>query len=279
MNLGPISQKVATMQTTNILAVATSVSMDRGFDTLDAIAYAINNGFKGFQAFINQQIIKDAQLRGQVRTICEDNHLTLIAHAPATLKWSNVSDDSINSAIMNLLASESKALVVHHYDETVPFKETLKCLQYLRDRGCAPCLENFFMRGGDTSEKSFKDYLLLLKEAKNRSIELIPVFDIPRLYDSQVKLAHRAHLLIENALNVFKLIETPIILHLIDTYNDAQIRSSWCPLGQGIIPYTNILQQLKQRRIPIYMVILEFEDRINPIESKRFLEEHLIGPD
>ena len=267
------------MQTTNILAVATSVSMDRHFDTLDAIAYAIDNGFEGFQAFINQQIIKDAKLRGQVRSICEDNHLALIAHAPATLKWTNVSDDSINSAVTNLLASESKALIVHHYDETVPFEETLKCLQYLRDRGFTPCLENFFMRGAETSEKSLRDYLLLLMEAKDRSIELMPVFDIPRLYDSQIKLAHMADLLIENALNVFKLIETPIILHLIDTYNDAQLRSSWCPLGRGIIPYTNILQQLKQRKIPIYMVILEFEDRINPIESKQFLEEHLIGPD
>src|SRR5437588_5190925 len=116
MNLGPISRKVATMQTTNILAVATSVSKDQRFDTLDAIAYAIDNGFKGFQAFINQQIIKDAKLRGQVRSICEDNHLALIAHAPATLKRTNVSDVSINSAITNLLASESKA-VVHHYDE------------------------------------------------------------------------------------------------------------------------------------------------------------------
>ena len=250
--------------------------MDRGFDTLDAIAYAINNGFKGFQAFINQQIIKDTKLRRQVRTICEDNQLTLIAHAPATLKWANVLDDSINSAIKNLLALESKALVVHHFDETVHFEEALNCLQYLHDQGFTTCLENFFIREAETSEKSFRDYLLLLREAKGRSIELMPVFDIPRLYDSQVKLAHMAHLLIENALNVFKSIETPIILHLIDTYNDAQIRSSWCPLGRGIIPYTNILQQLKQYKIPIHMVILEFEDRINPIESKQFLEEHLI---
>ncbi len=266
------------METTNILAVATSISRDRGFDPLDAIAYAKDKEFKGFQAFIDQQIIEDAELRRQVRTECEDeeNHLTLIAHAPATLKWANVSDDSINSAIRDLLASESKALVVHHYDETVRFEETLKCLQYLRDQGFTPCLENFFMSGAETSEKSFRDYLFLLKEAKDRSIELMPVFDIPRLYESQVKLAH---LLIEMALDVFELIETPIILNLIDTYNDAKLKSSWCPLGRGIIPYTNILQQLKQRKIPIHMIILEFEDRINPIESKEFLEKHLIGHD
>jgi len=261
---------------TNILAVASSVSADRGFDTLDAVEYAIDNEFKGFQAFINEQIVNNTKLRGKIRSICKDKHLTLIAHAPGTLNWDNVSDASVNSAAQNLLALESRVLVVYHYDETVGLEEGLECLKYLCDQGITTCLENFFMLGAGTSEKCFKDYLFLLTKAKTSGIDFVPVLDIPRIYDAKVNLAHMAHELLEEAFNVFKSIEIPIILHLVDMYSATQERNSWCPIGQGRIPYMDIFGQMSQCKIPIYMIVLEFEDKVNPVESKRFLKERLL---
>ncbi len=265
------------MQLTNLLAVASSVSMDRGFDTLAGIAYAIDNGFKGFQAFINQQITTDPESRRMIRSICKDNHLALIAHAPATLNWINISDDSVSSVAKDLLASENKALVVHHYDETVSLEEVLKCLQYLHDKGITICLENFFMLGKETSQNCFRAYLSLLTRAKTLGITPIPVFDVPRLYDPEVNLSQMALQLIKEAFDTFESLETPIILHLIDAYSDSLERSTWCPIGQGIIPYVDIFRQLNQREISIQMTVLEFEDRVNPIESRRFLEDYLIN--
>jgi hypothetical protein len=264
------------MPSMNILAVASSVSADRGFDTLDAVEYAIDNKFKGFQAYINQQIVNDAKLRVEVSSLCRDKYLRLVAHAPGTLNWDNVSDVSVNSATKHLLALETRVLVVHHFDETVGLKKALECLMYLCDQGITTCLENFFMLGKETSEKCFMDYLFLLTKAKALSIDFVPVLDIPRIYDAKVHLAHLAQKLLEEAFNVFKSIEIPIILHLVDMHSGSQERNSWCPVGQGIIPYVDIFGQMSQRKISIYMVILEFEDKVNPVKSKRFLKEHLL---
>lgn len=265
------------MQLTNIVAVASSVSMDCRFDTLAGITYAIDNEFKGFQVFINQQITTDPESRRMVRSTCKDNNVALIAHAPATLNWTNISDNSIISVAKDLLVSESKALVVHHYDETVSLEEALKCLQYLHDRGITICLENFFITGKGTSLDCFRSYLSLLSRAKHSGIPFMPVFDIPRLYDPKVNLSHIALELIKEAFDTFESIEAPIILHLIDAHSNSLERSTWCPIGQGIIPYVDIFRQLYQREISIYMTVLEFEDRVNPIESRRFLEDHFIS--
>src|SRR5579864_7399652 len=97
------------------LAVASSVSRDNGFDNLDALSYAIENGFEGFQAFMNAQIIDSAEVREEIRTLCEANNLALVAHAPATLSRDNVLRDSANAAAKSLFSSDNKALVVHHY--------------------------------------------------------------------------------------------------------------------------------------------------------------------
>ena len=131
------------------------------------------------------------------------------------------------------------------------------------------------MRGAETSLRCFREYLLLLRRANALGIACIPVFDIPRLYDSRLGPVPQAMPLIEEALGVFQELETPLILHLIDTKNDAGIRSSWCPIGQGIIPYRAIFEQITARKIPLHMVVLEYEDKANPRLSKPFLEEQL----
>ncbi len=265
------------MPSANILAVASSVSADNKFDTLDALEYAIANDFKGFQAYINQQIVDDAYLRATIRSRCIEKHMALVMHAPHTLNWATATDTRINSAAKELFELESQVFVVHHYDETLSLAESLKCMQYLHEQGITTCLENYFKPGTEFGETSFKGYLSLLERAKSSGIDFMPVFDIPRIYNPEVKLVQQTSRLLKDAFKVFKSIETPIILHLIDTSIASQTRSSWCPIGQGIIPYVEIFTELKRDQIPIYMVILEFEDRENPIQSKVFLEENLLS--
>lgn len=258
------------------LAVASSVARDSGFDNLDALSYALANGFDGFQAFMTAQMINSAELREKVRTICEYHNLVLVAHAPATLSRNNVLQDSANAAARSLFSSDDKALVVHHYDETRPAKEALECLRYLQDFGITTCLENYFILGAKTSEKCFSDYLYLITNATALGINILPVLDIPRIYDSKVDLSDKAFELMKEAFKVFSSLKTPIILHLIDVTSVSQERSSWCPIGSGIIPYAEIFKQLQEYNISVYMTILEYEDKINPVMSKQFLKDLFI---
>jgi len=258
------------------LAVASSVSRDSGFDNLDALSYAIKNGFEGFQAFMNAQMINSVELREKIRTICEENNLILVAHAPATLRRNNILQDSANIAARSLFSSDNKALIVQHYDETIPLKEALECLRHLQDLAITTCLENYFIMGAETSEKCFYDYLQLITDATTLGINLIPVLDIPRIYDDKVNLSDKAFTLMNEAFRIFSLMTTPIILHLIDVNSTSQVISSWCPIGTGIIPYSEIFSQLQHYKIPVYMTILEYEDKINPIMSRPFLEDMFI---
>jgi sugar phosphate isomerase/epimerase len=257
------------------LAVASSVSRDNGFDNLDALSYAIENGFGGFQAFMNDQMVNSAKLREEVRALCDSHNLVLVAHAPATLSRNNVLQDPANAAARSLFSSDNKALVVHHYDETIPVEEALECLRYLQDLGITTCLENYFIIGAKTGEKCFNDYLHLITNATMLGIDIIPVFDIPRIYHDKVNLSDKAFDLINGAFNVFSSLNTPIILHLIDVNSVSQVKSSWCPIGSGIIPYSEIFSLLREYKISVYVTILEYEDKINPVMSRQFLKDQL----
>ena len=115
-----------------------------------------------------------------------------------------------------------------------------------------------------------------MMEATTLGLDIVPVLDIARLYHASVNLRHKAFPLLDGAFEAFSFIKIPIILHLIDVKSDSQERKSWCPLGQGIIPYTEICGLLVQRKVSVHIVVLEYEDKVNPIASKQFLEDQLI---
>ena len=264
-----------TQSAKSILSVASSVG--ENYDTLDALNYAIENRFKGFQVYVNHQIISDVELRNTVREECKNNDIKLITHAPDTLNWANVSNQDINKANEAILKYENDTLVVHHFDETISLDEAIRCLEFLNEQGVTTCLENFFILGANSSEECFRSYLKLITWTVKNNVKLIPVFDIPRLYDDKVELKSKALGLIEEAFNTFLTIKTSIILHLIDGSSITN-RNEWCPIGQGIVPYSEIFDRLNRYNIPVYMTILEYDDKQNPIESIPMLEEASIVP-
>lgn len=264
-----MSQLTLPMHT--ILAVSSAVAADSGFDTLDALSYAIENKFEGFQAYVNQDVIGNPGLRSRIRSMCNTAGIRLIAHAPATLQPEALGNESLNLAIKDLLSVEDKARVVYHYDENIGPEQTLECMEVLTREGITVCLENYFIGGVETSERSFRDYLSLLTRARDRDLDFLPVLDIPRLYFEKTGLVYIALDLVEEAFDTFMLIGSPIILHLIDVPDSSQARESWCPLGQGFIPYGNIFERLKYHNIPVYMIVLEYEDKTNPLQSRQAL--------
>jgi len=256
----------------HLLSVSSAVAADVGFDITEAVSYTIDNKFEGFQAYLNLQVLQSPEARHQIRTRCQQANIRLIGHAPATLTWTTVSEDSINVAARDLLAFEEQVLVVYHYDETVDTDHALACLEYLSNQGIFPCLENFFIHGAETSEQCFRAYLQLLLRANEAGIEVLPVFDIPRLYNENVDLAHISLNIIEDAFATFRQIGKPVIFHLIDVTSSSQERSSWCPIGQGIIPYEKIFKRLIHSEVSVYMTVLEYEDTTNPIASRGFFK-------
>lgn len=259
-----------------MISVSSAVAAEQNFDAIVAVTYAVEHDFQGFQAYLNSVVIQDAELRRQIRTRCQQAGIRLIAHAPGTLNWATVSDDAINAAACDLLASEDAVRVVHHYDETLTIDESLACIEYLHRHGITTCLENYFLRGAATAETCFQRYLELLRAAKDAGFPCIPVFDIPRLYYEKVNLVQKASALIASACETFRALNTPVILHLIDVADVSQARNCWRPIGQGIIPYASIFEQFRREQIPIVMTVLEFEDAINPIASQDFFRKYLI---
>jgi hypothetical protein len=64
-----------------------------------------------------------------------------------------------------------------------------------------------------------------------------------------------------------------IILHLIDSYDSSQKRATYCPIGEGYIPYQELFDFILKTNTPVSDIILEFEDKINPIKSRKYLEK------
>ena len=65
------------------------------------------------------------------------------------------------------------------------------------------------------------------------------------------------------------------MIHLIDATSPDMDRNTWCPIGQGIIPYTEIFSVLKQWGTDINSVIFEYEDQVLPLESRDFVRDQL----
>lgn len=260
----------------SLLAVASSVAFQHNFDNLQALSYAIENDFGSFQTYIDQRVISDPSLALQIAVTAKSHGIGLIAHAPGVLNEAIATDPAINAAIQAVLQFEQQRLVVYHHDEDISDDDALQAFTYLNGLGFTVCYENYFKPGGVEATSSFPSYLALVSKAKTAGIDLIPVFDIPRLYDEQLNLpAETALALIDDAFRMFRQLGTQVILHLIDGQVVSQ-RDQWCPIGQGKIPYSSIFNRVLEQRIPIGLVVLEYEDQVSPLASRTFLDNHLL---
>ncbi|OGF68036.1 MAG: hypothetical protein A2Y62_08295 [Candidatus Fischerbacteria bacterium RBG_13_37_8] len=253
------------------IGVANSISIETGFDPVDAIEYAKRHHFELVQIFLNPELLSKPEILERIRVEQSSFH-NIYFHASG---YFNV--DFFNSKYRDLLysciASFNTPHFIIHFDENYDFVQTL----YLAKEGSVIdkiYIENYFNSiGKSASFKNISRYIELF--ASNfAGIELLPVVDIPRFFHAKTGFS------IDESLQQFaelitgiSRINLPVLLHIIDCNDPMQSRESFCSVGEGYIPYPQIIDLLNQSDIIIEGIILEYEDKINPLSSRNLLEQ------
>lgn len=260
-----------------ILGIADSVAFDKGFDSLEAVNYAQSNHFQLVQIYLKDanaaQLQQNALLKKQAAY-----GLKFMCHAPGLLNQIDIERYKylFFSAKQILQASEDKWVVVH-FDEHESIENALKLIEEICEIGLTPCLENYHPpKNFKSAERNYELYLKLLQETTKKEFPVKAVIDIPRIFHANLNLDFAdANALTLRVFQQIHQLEIPILLHLIDSKTRAQQRTDWCPLGEGIIPFDYLFQQIFRTVNNIEAIIFEYEDRENPRLSLPFLSRYI----
>jgi hypothetical protein len=265
-----------TSATAPLIGIATSVSAAAGFDPLDTLSYAARHRFPLVQVYLNQCLCDDSTIRRKVVDQAARENISLIAHAPGLLTADDALADDVTHAASEI-RYHGDPWVVYHLDEHQALSATLDTLHRLTDRGVVPCIENFHQVSAPSAARAFYEiYLDLFRALSERSMHAVAVLDIPRLYHQNLGLdEHQAQSLTADVLAGIGELKIPLLLHLIDSKSRSLDRADWCPIGQGVIPYAELLKPLARAQFPLRAVVLEYEDKTNPLQSLPFLRQHL----
>lgn len=245
---------------------------DGTFDPLVAISYAAQHAFSPVQVYLDNRLVMNRIVRKNVLTTARKCSVPIMLHAPCLLRLPEATEASVIRAARELLTVELPPRVVYHFDETRPVEESLAATAAVFDMGIVPCVENFHQRGGAANaRRNYAEYLELFSRIRGLAVPAIPVIDVPRVYHTKLRLTNEAAFaVIVEVLRSIGSMEFPVLLHLIDSTSRRQARCDWCPVGEGIIPYTRIFRGVAGV-VRFDDVVLEFEDRDNPIPSREYL--------
>lgn len=255
------------------IAAATSISKAKNYDALDTLMYCQQNNVSSVQLFLDNSLLGNDRNIDTVRDYAKEHAIALTCHAPVSLN-DEIFIGTIIDSLSRILAFQDKSYVIIHFDENVDFEVALSIIETLNNRSLTVCLENFYEK---TDERSVLNnicvYNALLTAAKMKGLDVVPVFDLPRLFIADItrKLnsKHMTDLILKTiAINHYK-----PILHLIDYTDYSQERDTWTSIGKGIMPYREIFELMKALAISLDHIVLEYEDKKMFIESIPFLEQ------
>jgi tetratricopeptide (TPR) repeat protein len=257
------------------VGVATSVSAVVDFDPIDTLEYATQNNFQSIQVYLNEKIIHNRAFRQELVERAHSENIRLMCHAPDLLRPGPAIDPATSKAARGILRNDENKWVVHHFDQVQPLDETIKWLEGLVKADLIPCIENYHQRKGpEKARQHYEHYLRLFHMIQERGLNVWAVLDVHRLFDAKLGLSSEegSELLME-VFHQLDELKIPILLHLIDSRRPDGGRKHWCSLGDGIVPYYEILKQVFASTAQVGAAIFEFEDKRNPLESRKFLEK------
>lgn len=258
------------------IGIANSVSANFDFDPFDTIAFAKQENFGVIQIFLNEQLLENegrhSKLQKQLNSFEQ-----VYYHAEGFFNKSFPTTEYYQKLLRFLQKIDNPNYIVH-FDENIDIDNLFKLTDILVAEGIQVFIENYFQKSSKaSSEKNIKKYTALFTLVNNVDNTIFPVLDIPRLFHK--KLGFKKAEALEwcyQLLNFFGNKNIPILLHLVDCKEAAQSRGSFCALGEGYIPYPEIFNFIKKTNAPVSDIILEFEDKMNPLASRKFIEEHLL---
>ncbi|MEJ2637384.1 MAG: hypothetical protein P8184_19110 [Calditrichia bacterium] len=256
------------------IGVANSVSSNFGYDPLDAMHYAKQSGFSIVQIYVNEKMLQDSKgLENLKKELAAQHFSTIYLHAEGDLNPEFLGKD-YSKALFSFVEFLEECRLVLHFDETAALEDMLDVLNRLVRKDIIVYLENYFQSSGqENAEKNMRKYQALFTLANSHTVQLHPVLDIPRFFQHDLKMSESDALeWCYQMFNYFGNRRIPILLHLIDATDSRLERNSFCALGEGFLPYEKIFSFLLKNRTLIEGVILEYEDKINPLKSREYLK-------
>lgn len=255
------------------VGVANSVSANFEFDPLDAINFARHYQFSDVQIYLTSAMLEDPALLSRLAE--EEKHFQrMYFHVEGRLNVAFLNSTNFTTLVERLQTFQFPNFIIH-FDEQCNLAALVGAVEKIKSVKVQIYLENYFAKSGrDAAEKNLRKFLALFTLVNSTGLVLYPVLDIPRLFHQKLKLSKRESIEWTYQLfNFFGNKKIPALLHVIDTRDDRQIRSQYCPLGEGSIPYAEIFDFLRQTRPPVEGIILEYEDKISPLKSREFLRQ------
>ncbi len=259
------------------IGVANSVSANFGFDPLDAVHFAHQAHFPLIQIFISENMVGNSGKFAQLLHEAElENFLKIYFHSAGYLNR-NYLKSAYAKKLLSVLDTNTPVNLILHFDEDEALENMLEVLETWPDKQINLYLENYFKNPGkENATRNLRKYLALFTLANSERIKLFPVLDIPRFFHQALDFREEEALHWNyQLLNFFGNRRLPVLLHLIDVKDARQARSDFCAVNEGIIPYSEIFQFIKKTRPLIEGIILEFEDKINPLKSRDALQQLL----
>lgn len=260
-----------------LVGVANSVSANFQYDPLDTVEFARQGKFEIIQIYLNDQLLKEDKVLAAIRK-AHPKFQQIYYHAEGFLNEDFLKSDYRRKLFQFLEEVDSPNFILH-FDERANVDKQIRIVETLGESAAKIYLENFFLSPGKVeAEKNLKKYLALFTLSSNFGHTIYPVLDIPRLFHQDLGFsAAEALEWCYQILNFFGNRNIPLLLHLIDATTPDFSRFNFSPVGQGCIPYREIFKFIAKTRPNIAGIILEYEDKINPLQSREYIGEALSG--
>ncbi len=253
------------------IGVANSISQNFQFDPLDTIEFAKQSNFEMLQIFLNQTLLAQSDVLKSV-TAQQDQFQQIFYHAEGKFNTDFFTSE-YKKQLYRFLATTKSPQYIIHFDENENIDKLIRIIEALDKEAPALYLENYFSRPGKiNAEKNLKKYLALFTLSSNFGNAIHPVLDIPRIFHKNLEFTSEESLeWCYQIINFFGNRRIPLLLHLIDATSSEQGRSNFTAIGQGYIPYDKIFAFIEKNRPLISGIVLEFEDKINPLISRTYI--------
>lgn len=257
------------------IGVANSISANFQYDPLDTLEFARQGKFEIVQIYLNENLLDMKKVLAAIRNQ-QGGFKQVYYHAEGFLNEVFLKNEYRQKLYQFLQSVDSPNYTIH-FDEQSNIDKLIRLLETLGNEPAEIFIENYFSSSGKVeAEKNLKKYLALFTLSTNFGHTIYPVFDIPRLFHQDLGFTVGEALeWCYQILNFFGNRNIPLLLHLIDADAPDFSRLNFCPVGQGCIPYETIFKFIRKTRPNISGIILEFEDKINPLQSREYIRKIL----
>jgi hypothetical protein len=259
------------------LGVANSVSYNLDYNPIDTVSYAVQSDFQLVQIYMNRQSLEEKKYLADLSKKLENfSQTNIYFHADFPFNQDFLQSD-YRIKFSTFLQSFPHCGIIFHFDENEELDVILRMVDELSTGKNRIYLENYFQTDGPSgTEKNLRKFTAIFSLANSEGVRIHPVIDVPRFFHAKIGFSDKEALnWCYQLFNFFGNRNIPILLHLIDTKNNAQNKSEYRPIGDGSVPYQSIFDFIQKNKVALEGMIFEYLDKVNPLKSRDNLKRLL----